>query len=112
TFLVLTGLTPIAPTHRVVVTVLLANAAMVSVLILVVAWELLGVLRARRRGRAGARLHGRIVLLFAIVATVPAVLVAVIASITLDRGLDRWFSQRTRAIVGNAITVAETYVRE
>jgi two-component system nitrogen regulation sensor histidine kinase NtrY len=112
TFLVLTGLTPISPTHNVVVTVLLANAGLVLILLAVVAWEVFNVIRAQRRGRAGARLHGRIVLLFAIVATVPAILVAVIASITLDRGLDRWFSQRTRAIIGNALTVAETYVRE
>jgi two-component system nitrogen regulation sensor histidine kinase NtrY len=112
TFLVLTGLTPILPTHNVVVTVLLANAGIVLVLLIVVSWEVFNVIRAQRRGRAGARLHGRIVLLFGIVAVVPAILVAVIASITLDRGLDRWFSQRTRAIIGNAITVAETYVRE
>jgi two-component system nitrogen regulation sensor histidine kinase NtrY len=112
TFLVLTGMTPIRPTHNVVVTVLLANAGMVLVLLAVVAWEVFNVIRAQRRGRAGARLHGRIVLLFGIVAVVPAILVAVIASITLDRGLDRWFSQRTRAIINNAITVAETYVRE
>ena len=112
TFLVLTGLTPILPTHNVVVTVLLANAGMVLVLLAVVAWEVFNVIRAQRRGRAGARLHGRVVLLFGIVAIVPAILVAIIASITLDRGLDRWFSQRTRAIIGNAITVAETYVRE
>jgi two-component system nitrogen regulation sensor histidine kinase NtrY len=112
TFLVLTGLTPILPTHNVVVTVLLANAGMVLILLGVVAWEVFNVIRAQRKGRAGARLHGRIVLLFGIVAVVPAILVAIIASITLDRGLDRWFSQRTRAIIGNAITVAETYVRE
>jgi len=112
TFLVLTGMTPIAPTHNVVVTVLLANGAMVAVLFAVVSWEVINVIRAQRKGRAGARLHGRIVLLFGIVAVVPAILVAVIASITLDRGLDRWFSQRTRAIIGNALTVAETYVRE
>jgi len=112
TFLILTGMTRISPTHNVVVTVLLANAAMVAVLFVVVAWEVINVIRAQRRGRAGARLHGRIVLLFGIVAVVPAILVAVIASITLDRGLDRWFSQRTRAIIGNALTVAETYVRE
>ncbi len=112
TFLILTGLTPILPTHNVVVTVLLANAGMVLVLLAVVGWEVFNVMRAQRRGRAGARLHGRIVLLFGIVAIVPAILVAIIASITLDRGLDRWFSQRTRAIIGNAITVAETYVRE
>jgi two-component system nitrogen regulation sensor histidine kinase NtrY len=112
TFLILTGLTPIAPTHNVVVSVLLANAAVAAVLIGVIAWEFVGVIRARRRGRAGARLHGRIVLLFGIVAIVPAILVAVIASITLDRGLDRWFSDRTRVMLSNAINIADAYVRD
>jgi two-component system nitrogen regulation sensor histidine kinase NtrY len=112
TFLVLTGLTPIAPTHNVVVSVLLANTAIAAVLIGVIAWEFVGVVRARRRGRAGARLHGRIVVLFGIVAVVPAILVAVIASITLDRGLDRWFSDRTRVMLSNAINIADAYVRD
>lgn len=112
TFLVLTGLTPIAPTHEVVVTVLLVNAAMVVVLIGVLAWEFVGLVRARRRGRAGARLHVRIALLFGIVAVVPAILVAVIASITLDRGLDRWFSDRTQVLISNAVNIAQAYVRD
>jgi two-component system nitrogen regulation sensor histidine kinase NtrY len=112
TFLVLTGLTPIVPTHYVVVSVLLANAAMAAILFGIVVWSFVDLLRARRKGRAGARLHIRIALMFGFVAAVPAILVAVIASVTLDRGLDRWFSTRTRAIVGNAITIAQTYVRE
>ena len=49
-------------------------------------------MQARRRGRAGARLHVRIIGLFSVIAAVPAILVAIVASITLDRGLDRWFS--------------------
>jgi two-component system nitrogen regulation sensor histidine kinase NtrY len=112
TFLVLTGLTPLAPTHEVVSTLLLGNAAMVLVLAAVVAWEVWGLIRARRRGRAAARLHVRFVLLFGVIAVVPAILVAVIASITLDRGLDRWFSERTRAIIGDAAVIAESYLRE
>ena len=112
TFLILTGLTPIAPTHYVVVSVLLANGAMAAILFAIVVWSFVDLLRARRKGRAGARLHIRIALMFGLVAAVPAILVAVIASVTLERGLDRWFSTRTRAIVGNAITIAQTYVRE
>lgn len=99
TFLVLTGLTRVVPTHNVVVSVLLANAAMAAVLFGLVVWGFVDLLRARRKGRAGARLHIRIALMFGIVAAVPAILVAVIASVTLERGLDRWFSTRTRAIV-------------
>src|SRR5690606_27134674 len=112
TFLVLTGLTPIAPTHEVVVSVLLGNAIIALVLIAVLAGEFVGLIRARRRGRAGARLHVRIALLFGVVAVVPAILVAVIASITLDRGLDRWFSDRTRSMLTNAVGIAQAYVRD
>lgn len=112
TFLVLTGLTPIAPTHEVVVSVLLANTVISAVLIAVLAWEFVGLLRAKRRGRAGANLHVRIALLFGVVAVVPAILVAVIASITLDRGLDRWFSDRTRSMLTNAVGIAQAYVRD
>jgi two-component system, NtrC family, nitrogen regulation sensor histidine kinase NtrY len=112
TFLVLTGLTPVLPTHEVVVTVLLANVATVLILLAIIAREVLLIVQARRRGRAGARLHVRIVGLFSVIAAVPAILVAIVASITLDRGLDRWFSSRTQALIANSLTVAEVYFRE
>jgi two-component system nitrogen regulation sensor histidine kinase NtrY len=112
TFLVLTGLTPVLPTHEVVVTVLLANVATVLILLAIIVREVWLIVQARRRGRAGARLHVRIVGLFSVIAAVPAILVAVVASITLDRGLDRWFSSRTQALINNSLTVAEVYFRE
>jgi two-component system, NtrC family, nitrogen regulation sensor histidine kinase NtrY len=112
TFLVLTGLTPVLPTHEVVVTVLLANVATVLILLAIIVREVGLIVQARRHGRAGARLHVRIVGLFSVIAAVPAILVAVVASITLDRGLDRWFSSRTQALINNSLTVAEVYFRE
>jgi two-component system nitrogen regulation sensor histidine kinase NtrY len=112
TFLILTGLTPVVPTHYVVVSVLMADALTVVLLVAIIGWELFQLVLARRRGRAGARLHVRIVGLFSVIAALPAILVAVIASITLDRGLDRWFSTRTRAVIGNSLNVAEAYLQE
>ncbi|WP_029005189.1 sensor histidine kinase NtrY-like [Azorhizobium doebereinerae] len=112
TFLVLMGLTPVVPTHQVVISVLLVNAAAVFVLSAMVGREIWRIAKARARGRAAARLHIRIVGLFAVVSVVPAILVAVVASLTLDRGLDRWFSMRTQEIVASAVSVAQTYVRE
>ena len=112
TFVVLAGLTPIAPTHEVVVTLLLANAATVFLLVLVIGREVWGMVQARRRGRAAARLHVRIVALFSIIAAVPAIAVAIVASVTLDRGLDRLFSQQTRSLIENSLIVADAYVRE
>jgi two-component system nitrogen regulation sensor histidine kinase NtrY len=68
--------------------------------------------QARRRGRAGSRLHVQIVGLFAVIAAVPTVLVSVVASTTLDRGLDRFFSTRTRAMIEQSMIVANAYVSE
>jgi two-component system nitrogen regulation sensor histidine kinase NtrY len=112
TFLVLANLTPIAPTHEVVIAVLLCNAVTMLMLVGVIGWEVMRVVQARRRGRAGARLHVRIVALFSIIAAAPAILVAVVASVTLDRGLDRLFSEQTERMIQNALIVAEAYLRE
>ncbi|MEI7805446.1 MAG: PAS domain-containing sensor histidine kinase [Hyphomicrobiales bacterium] len=112
TFVVLAGLTPITPTHNVVVTLLLVNAVTVFLLLAIIAREVWQIVQARRSGRAAARLHVRIVGLFAIIAAVPAILVAIVASVTLDRGLDRLFSTRTRAVIQNSLIVADAYLRD
>jgi two-component system nitrogen regulation sensor histidine kinase NtrY len=112
TFVVLADLTPVAPTHAVVVTLLLTNALTVFLLLGIIGHEVWMVVQARRRGRAAARLHIRIVALFAVIAAVPAMLVALVASVTLDRGLDKLFSTRTRAIIENSLIVADAYLQE
>ena len=112
TFVVLADLTPIAPTHYVVVSLLLANATTVVLLLGIIVREVWQVVQARRSGRAAARLHVRIVGLFSIIAAAPAILVAIVASVTLDRGLDRLFSTRTRAAIENSLIVAEAYLRD
>ncbi len=112
TFLVLAGLTPIAPVHEVVVKLLLGNAVTGLLLLAIIGREVWVVIQARRRGRAGSRLHIQIVSLFAVIAAVPTILVAVVASTTLDRGLDRYFSSRTRAKIEQSLIVANAYVND
>ena len=94
TFVVLADLTPIAPTHTVVVTLLLINALTVFLLVGIIAHEVWLVVQARRRGRAAARLHVQIVGLFAVIAAVPAILVA--------RGGERHARPRPRPAVLDA----------
>ena len=112
TFIVLADLTPILPTHNVVVVLLGVNAATVLLLLLIIVREVWLVIQARRTGRAGSKLHVRIVGLFSIIAAAPAILVAIVASVTLDRGLDRLFSTRTRAAIENSLVVAEAYLTD
>ncbi len=111
-FIILMGLTPVAPRNEVVVTAVVVNLAFVLALIGLIVREIANILAARRRGRAASRLHVRIIGLFSVVAILPAILVAIIASITLDVGLDRWFSLRTKAIVNSSLSVAQAYVNE
>ncbi|MCK5496184.1 MAG: PAS domain-containing sensor histidine kinase, partial [Hyphomicrobiaceae bacterium] len=81
-------------------------------MIALIAWQVTGLWIARRRQAAGARLHVRIVSLFSIIAVLPAILLAVFASLSLDRGLDHWFSKRTKSIVKNSVDVATAYLNE
>jgi two-component system nitrogen regulation sensor histidine kinase NtrY len=112
TFLVLTGRTPIYPSQDVVVGAAVLNGALVVFLIFVVAFEAGRLVIARRRGRAAARLHIRIVALFSVIAAAPAILVAVVASLTLNQAFDNWFSSSTQAIVDASTKVARTYQAE
>ena len=111
-FVVLMGLTPVEPTDTIVTIASIVNGGFVLLLCVLIGREVLRMVRARRQGRAASRLHVRIVVLFSIVAALPALLVAIVASVTLDLGLDRWFGMRTQAIVESSISVARAYVNE
>ncbi|MGE0025303.1 MAG: ATP-binding protein [Hyphomicrobium sp.] len=112
TYLLVTGLTPIPPRDEYVVWALLVNVILIGAMIGVIAWQGFGMWRAWRAKLAGARLHVRIVLLFSIIAALPAMLLAVAATTTFSRSIDGWFSSRTRAIISNSVEVAQAYVVE
>jgi len=112
TFVVLTGLSPIEPTAEVVSTFYLIDAGTILILLGIITREVWQVVQARRRGRAAARLHVQIVGLFSIIAVLPAVIVAVVANVTIDRGLDRLFSGPTREVIQNSLTIARAYTYE
>jgi len=112
TFAVLTGLTPVAPSDEVVALFLAINSGAILLLIGIILVEFWLMIQARRRGRAAARLHVQIVALFSAIAMVPAIYVAVVAYVTIDRGLDRLFSKTTRAAVEAAFVIANGYMNE
>jgi len=112
TLLMLLGLTPVAPTSSVVFTSVVINGMFVLGLMALIAREVARLVKARSRGRAAARLHIRIVALFSIVAITPAILVAIVASLTLNVGLDRWFGVRTQQIISSSQSVAQAYLME
>ncbi|MCZ8316305.1 PAS domain-containing sensor histidine kinase [Phreatobacter sp.] len=112
TFLLVTGLLPVQATHEVVLTVLVADGVLVCALIYLIVREILVLRQARRQGQAASRLHERVVRLFAIVASVPVAVIAVAASVTLDRGLESIFSGSVRRSIEASANLANAYLGE
>ena len=111
-FVILMGLTPIQPRGAVTMALIALNAGFILLLSALIGREIHRILRARRTGRAAARLHVRIVTLFSAAAGIPAIVVAIAASLTLEVGLDRWFATETKQIVQSSLSIAEAYIIE
>ena len=92
--------------------ILLIDVCYVLALGALISWRI-GTLIVRRRDRAaGTRLHLRLAGVFAAVALLPTVLVAVFAATTVGIGLENLFSDRIGSVVRNSLATAEAYQRE
>lgn len=92
--------------------VLLTDLVYILVLAALVMGRVARMFMAHRVRSAGSRLHLRLSGVFAVVALAPTVLVAVFASITLNLGLESWFSERVRSVLGSSLAAAQAYEEE
>lgn len=92
--------------------VLLADAIYVIMVAGLVLAGLGRMIVARRQESAGSRLHLRLTMVFAVIALSPTILVAIFAMLTLNMGLEGWFSDRVRTVVGNSLSAAQAYKQE
>ncbi len=112
TFLLVTGLLNIALDERRIFFLVAGTSVVAVILLIVVVFDLAQLFNQWRRGLAGARLHVRIVGLFTLIAAVPAILIAIVASVTLERGLNPWFSGSLRELVTSSGTIAQGYQQQ
>ncbi|WP_376877623.1 ATP-binding protein [Albirhodobacter sp. R86504] len=91
---------------------LLADFIYFLLLATMVLSRLLRIVAARRSRSAGSRLHARLTGVFAGIALVPTVLVAIFGGLTVNIGLEGWFSDRVREVVGTSLATAEAYQQE
>ena len=89
--------------------ILLADLVYVLVVAALVLARVARMVADRRARSAGSRLHLRLTGVFALIALVPTVLVAVFAVLTVNVGLEGWFSDRVRSVVGSSLAAAEAY---
>lgn len=92
--------------------VLLLDLVYVLVLAALVLARVARMIADRRAQSAGSRLHLRLTGVFVGIALLPTVLVAVFAGLTINVGLEGWFSDRVRNVVGSSLAAAEAYETE
>ena len=113
TFTLLSNGSPFGPTRPgQVVAMVLVNAAFLLLLAASLIARLVRVWAERRRGSAGSRLHTRLVLLFGVVAVVPALLVAGFAAVFFNLGIQAWFSDRVRSTLEASLIASRAYLDE
>ena len=96
---------------QLLLTVLLGNLFIIAVLAVTVGLQVVRLVR-RRATDAGARLHLRFVTLFSMVALVPAILIAVVFGVLVNRGVDQWFSRNVASAVENGAQIARAYLQD
>jgi two-component system, NtrC family, nitrogen regulation sensor histidine kinase NtrY len=89
--------------------ILLADLIYVLAIAALVLVRVMRLVADRRSRSAGSRLHLRLSGVFMLIALIPTVLVAVFAVLSINIGLEGWFSQRVRSVVGSSLGAAEAY---
>ena len=92
--------------------ILLADLVYILVVAALVLARVMRMIADRRSQSAGSRLHMRLTGVFAFVALVPTILVAVFAVLTVNIGLEGWFSERVSNVVGASLSAAQAYEDE
>lgn len=92
--------------------ILLCDLIYILVVAALVLAQLMRMIADRRSQSAGSRLHLRLTGVFAGMALVPTILVAVFAVLTVNIGLEGWFSERVSNVVGASLKAAQAYEDE
>jgi two-component system nitrogen regulation sensor histidine kinase NtrY len=92
--------------------ILLSDLVYVLVVAALVLQRVARMVAARRAKSAGSRLHLRLTAIFGIMALIPTVSVAIFAVLTINIGLEGWFSDRVRQVVGTSLAAARAYEEE
>ena len=91
---------------------LLMDLVYVLLIIGIVLVRILYVLSQRRSRLAGSKLHFRLAGVFTTMSLLPTITVAVFATVSINLGLEAWFSERVQSVVGTSLSAARAYADE
>ncbi len=81
-------------------------------LLLLILYEIIRLIFNIRKHRAGSKLQSKIVGVFSTIAIIPVLLVAILAVIFFEKGIQAWFSKRVETALEKSAAIAENYTRE
>ncbi|MFL2765831.1 MAG: ATP-binding protein [Paracoccaceae bacterium] len=91
---------------------LLLDLIYVLLIVGIVLVRILYVLSQRRSRLAGSKLHFRLAGVFTTMSLLPTITVAVFATVSINLGLEAWFSERVQSVVGTSLSAARAYADE
>ena len=91
---------------------LLLDLVYVLLIVGIVLVRILYVLSQRRSRLAGSKLHFRLAGVFTTMSLLPTITVAVFATVSINLGLEAWFSERVQSVVGTSLSAARAYADE
>ncbi|MEM8833284.1 MAG: HAMP domain-containing protein, partial [Pseudomonadota bacterium] len=112
TYAALTETPPFGDDPNIVIWLLNIDLILLLMLGVLVARRIVSIWSGRRRNLAGSKLHVRLVVIFSIMAALPAIIMAVFSAFFFHFGVQSWFSDRVRTAVYDSQAVAEAYLEE
>ena len=91
---------------------LLLDLIYVLLIVGIVLVRILYVLSQRRSRLAGSKLHFRLAGVFTTMSLLPTITVAIFATVSINLGLEAWFSDRVQSVVGTSLSAARSYASE
>ncbi len=112
TYMVMAEIVPVDNNSQVIIWLLNLDIIILLLLVCLTANRLIALWSNRRKGVAGSKLQTRLVLIFSVLAAVPAIIMTVFSAYFFHYGIQTWFSERVRTAVSESRAVAEAYLDE
>lgn len=112
TYAALNEIPPFGDDPNTVIWLLNFDLVILLLLVTIIARRSMNLWSGQKSKAAGSRLHVRLVVVFSLLAGIPAIMMTVFAAFFLHFGIQSWFSDRVRTAVSESQAVAQSYLEE
>ena len=112
TYAAMAEIMPVENNSNLIIWLLNFDLVILLLLLSLTANRILSLWSKRKKGEAGSGLQTRLVLVFCVLAAVPAIIMTIFSAYFFHYGIQTWFSDRVKTAVIESQAVAEAYLDE